>query len=94
MSRRDRVILTCITAAFLMLTGQLLAGVEQWTRRGPAGGSVQAVISDPETAAILYIAVYGAGVYKSDDGSCDSVLNANRGAVHAWETFTLGVHQD
>lgn len=61
-----------ITGTFIvtmaLFSGHLLAGVNRWTRRGPDGGSIRKVIADPQNASVLYIAVFGAGVYKTVDG--------------------------
>jgi photosystem II stability/assembly factor-like uncharacterized protein len=64
-------------AAFLMFAGQLVAGSNRWTRRGPAGGSIIAIAIDPDVATTVYISTHS-GIYKTVDGG-DTWRSANYG---------------
>src|SRR5204862_6598993 len=48
------------------------AGVDVWTTTGPEGGTIRALVIDPQSPATLYVAVQGdrvySDLYKSTDG--------------------------
>src|SRR5204862_390272 len=46
---------------------QLLGGVNEWTSRGPSGGSIMTIAADRSNPNIVYIGTYGSGVFKSED---------------------------
>ncbi|MDQ6799642.1 MAG: YCF48-related protein [Acidobacteriota bacterium] len=50
-----------------LFAAQLLGGVNQWTSRGPSGGSVTTIVADRSNPNIVYIGTYGGGIFKSED---------------------------
>jgi photosystem II stability/assembly factor-like uncharacterized protein len=49
-------------------SGAALARSHQWTSLGPDGGSISAVVIDPQNPRTVYAATQGNGVFKSADG--------------------------
>ena len=47
--------------------GRSVGGVNVWTRGGPEGGSIAAIVPDPTDDRVLYLGT-GGGVFKSTDG--------------------------
>src|SRR6266496_3560402 len=75
---RRRACILFLAAASGLLTAARTAPAQDgiWTTRGPFGGSVYCLVSDPSHAATLY-AGPDRGVYKSDDaGASWSAVNA------------------
>lgn len=50
----------------------------RWVSIGPYGGSIRGIVINPINSNIVYVATYGAGVFRSDDGG-DTWLPASIG---------------
>lgn len=66
-----------------LLSSQAFAGVNTWTTGGPEGGSINSLVIDPSTSAVLYAATAGSGVYKSVNGGI-SWRSITSGLTHSW----------
>jgi photosystem II stability/assembly factor-like uncharacterized protein len=54
-------------ASFVIFGGNAVAGPNQWTRRGPAGGSVSTIAVHPDVPTTVFLGT-PAGIYKTVDG--------------------------
>ena len=66
MNRTWMQIATLSFVARLTFPAALTAGVNRWTRRGPQGARINAIVDDRSNPAILYAATNN-GIYKTED---------------------------
>jgi len=72
-SRANSLILLFVTLTLCVLFWKtpaqpLFAGVDNWTSRGPEGGMIYALATDPTNPNTVYAGSYGGSVFKSIDG--------------------------
>jgi hypothetical protein len=81
MNARNVRLITISIVTVAMFAGQLLAGKNQWTSRGPRGGSIETLVADRANPAENG----GSSVCRG----CNTALNADRPTGQSWETFTI-----
>ena len=67
------------------------AGLNQWTPRGPEGGSVVDLAVDPSNTSVVYASAYIAGIFKSTDGAATWTAAAEGFGPNASYVNTLAV---
>jgi photosystem II stability/assembly factor-like uncharacterized protein len=67
MNPRNIRLISISIVAVAMFAGQLLAGTNRWTSRGPQGGTISTMVADRANPTILYVGSYFGGVHKSED---------------------------
>jgi hypothetical protein len=86
----DKILFFCLMA--LIFGPRILAAEQAWSScRGPEGGSIRALVLDPQNPSIVYAGTELGGVYKSVDG-CASWNPANSGL--AYQSYILALTID
>jgi len=67
-TRHDRLPVPSLSPPCASVDNLDLAEGNIWRSIGPYGGSIRAIAMNPENPNIVYIATYGAGIYRSSDG--------------------------
>lgn len=65
---RHRLVPVLALSAFLLVSGQLSAGVDRWTPLGPDGGAVTALAAPSGVSGLVFAGTETAGVFVSRDG--------------------------
>lgn len=78
------MILSVLALGFIYSQGRVSAQAtgDKWTSIGPYTGNIGAIAIDPSSANIIYVATYGAGVFKSTNGGANWALSNTGLGVH------------
>jgi len=67
-TKQEKLTIPQLNQPCVSVDSPYLAKSNIWQSIGPYGGSIRAIAINPENPNIVYIATYGAGIYRSSDG--------------------------
>ena len=67
-SQQQRIVPTLAVLGCLAIAPPGEAAQNRWSSQGPFGGSVKALVVDPNDSQVVYAGIDGAGVFKTTDG--------------------------